>query len=314
MNRGTRTLRKDESYRYAFERMKQSISEGFPLEAICMVESIASDRLLSYAVGKGLVSGLPEKLVKLGLHQLIVIVSKSASTTKDHHTDNLMLSLDMWREERNQLVHSACKSFPGTATSRTPNQFDQDSRRVGQEGIELARQMVRWQQTKHRQVNSVSVLSPEAMQRRRENRRFWQKFIDTVRFDHADQPRPIHGLDNWVKIPLPAPIKWVTAYRTDEGCAQIGLFLGKSATRNAAFLRELARRAREIRSKTGLDLKPNRSFGIRREIQWDAPSTEPEQLAWLTEHANKYVNVLRPLLNEFVEGKRKNRIERSVSH
>jgi hypothetical protein len=45
---------------------------------------------------------------------------------------------------------------------------------------------------------------PAAADRRIQDRAFWQRFIDGVRFDHPDQTAPRHGGHNWVKIDMPS--------------------------------------------------------------------------------------------------------------
>ncbi|MEZ5903806.1 MAG: hypothetical protein R3C69_01395 [Geminicoccaceae bacterium] len=69
------------------------------------------------------------------------------------------------------------------------------------------------------------VVDPEGARIRREsNREFWQRFIETACFEHPDQPTPRHGTNNSVRIPLPPPARWLTAYRS-EGEGEAGLFL-----------------------------------------------------------------------------------------
>ena len=46
MSKEIKNFAKGESYKDAFERIKLSLEQGFPLEAISLIESILSDRLL----------------------------------------------------------------------------------------------------------------------------------------------------------------------------------------------------------------------------------------------------------------------------
>ncbi|MER8849832.1 hypothetical protein [Mesorhizobium australicum] len=70
-----------------------------------------------------------------------------------------------------------------------------------------------------------SVVDPDRVNRRGVNRSFWQRFIDQVQFEHADQLPPRHGGDNWVRIPLPEPLGWLTGFRSTGPRAVVGLFL-----------------------------------------------------------------------------------------
>jgi hypothetical protein len=94
-------------------------------------------------------------------------------------------------------------------------------------------------------------VAPERAAKRAENRAFWQKFIDTVHFDHPDQPPPMHGGNNWVRIPLPSPAKWLTVYRKQDG--RMGAFL--LAEKGSDLIGMLAEDMESIRLETGLPME-----------------------------------------------------------
>jgi hypothetical protein len=133
---------------------------------------------------------------------------------------------------------------------------------------------------------------------REANRAFWQRFIDTVRFDHPDQPPPRHGGNNWVRIPLPPPARWLTAFRYGD---ELGFFLAWE--KDSTLYNDLAREADALRQETGLpDLRfhqMNRpdledAIGINRAVaSLDGPDG---QIAWLADTANRLVAALRPRL------------------
>ncbi len=127
------------------------------------------------------------------------------------------------------------------------------------------------------------------------NRAFWQRFIDTIHFDHAAQAPPRHGGNNWVKLPFPPPITWITAYRNKS---EAGVFFRLSDEAGRSLYDELAGQADELCRETGLplvlDMKSSDPFsGTISATRSIGPSTEAEQLAWLCMAANRFVNAFR---------------------
>ncbi len=151
--------------------------------------------------------------------------------------------------------------------------------------------------------NEATSFDPDKANTFQGNRAFWQKFIDQVSFDHPDQPRPRHGGNNWVRIPLPSPAKWLSAYRykdllglslaEEKGTGTLELFLGE---------------ADNLREETGLpglrfhhlgkiDGPP--ALGIDAHV--DDFASDEERIAWLCETSNKLVNALRPRLTAMAD-------------
>lgn len=132
------------------------------------------------------------------------------------------------------------------------------------------------------------------------NRAFWQRFIDTVQFEHPEQAPARHGGDNWVRIPLPPPARWLTAYRL--GVDRAGLFATFTDETGRVALDGLATQLESLRLETGLDVlveiereQPFKgSLAVR---LWDQGDVSEEAiLAWLRGAANRLVNALRPRL------------------
>jgi hypothetical protein len=142
-------------------------------------------------------------------------------------------------------------------------------------------------------------VDPEKAAIRQANRAFWQRFIDGARFDHPDQPQPRHGGNNWVKIPMPSPGRWITVYRYKD---QIGFSI--VAEDAEEVVRALAVEADLIRQETGLpDLRFHRfgapsvedTVGLNR--SQDNFASEEAQIAWCIDVANRLVSALRPRLS-----------------
>ncbi|MER9292204.1 hypothetical protein NKI71_18420 [Mesorhizobium sp. M0510] len=152
-----------------------------------------------------------------------------------------------------------------------------------------------------------NVVDPDRVNRRGINRAFWQRFIDEVQFDHADQLAPRHGGDNWVRVPLPDPLGWLTAFRSTGSRAEVGLFLTFREEDGQALFDEFHNDIAELRGETGLDLvarlKSDRPFhaelGVFRPRSDFAD--EGQQLDWLCHAANRFVSLIRPRLSLMAE-------------
>ncbi len=55
-----------------------------------------------------------------------------------------------------------------------------------------------------------------------ENRDLAAAKLFAARFDHTDQSLPHYGGDNWVKIALSEPARWLTAFRSTGPKAEVG--------------------------------------------------------------------------------------------
>lgn len=128
------------------------------------------------------------------------------------------------------------------------------------------------------------------------NRSFWDRFISTVRFDHPDQTKPTHGGNNWVRISMPRPGRWLTGYRYQDS---LGFYLVQD---DSVDLHGLIEESNAIKDETGLsDLRVEAgkkpgvvTIAISRPIA--EVGNEEAQLRWLTDTANLLVNAIRPRL------------------
>ncbi|WP_052175106.1 hypothetical protein [Paracoccus sanguinis] len=143
-----------------------------------------------------------------------------------------------------------------------------------------------------------TVASPERQATLAANRAFWQRFIDTCRFDHPDQPPPRHGGNNWAKIPLPEPARWITAYRWNDprwkGRAGLTLVEQEGAdlfARLAAMTPEIEMEMAPFPVRWGAILNPSRTC-----FSLDEPLGCTDTIGWLCAASNRMVSVLRPVL------------------
>lgn len=152
-----------------------------------------------------------------------------------------------------------------------------------------------------------SVVDPERANRRGVNRAFWQRFIDQVQFDHADQLPPRHGGDNWVRIPLPEPLGWITGFRSAGTRAEVGLFLTFHGEDGQNLFDGFHNDIAELRSESGLDLvtRLKSAAPFHAELGMFRPRSDlagdEQQLDWLCDAANRFVSLIRPRLSVLAE-------------
>lgn len=153
--------------------------------------------------------------------------------------------------------------------------------------------------------SSEQVVDPEQAAQRLSNRAFWQRFIDGVQFDHPDQFAPRHGGNNWVRIPLPEPVKSMTAYR---GKDKIGFLIALSGDRGFPFYEWLEAQATAISRDNGVDLQfePGPAGSNKGQVNVAIPKValadEAAQQRWLRDTANKLVTLLRPMISRWEDG------------
>lgn len=136
---------------------------------------------------------------------------------------------------------------------------------------------------------------PEKAAARIANRNFWDRFIAEASFDHPDQPPPRHGGNNWVKIGLPSPARWLNAYRY-RGRASLSLV----EEPGSGLIERLIADAPSIQEEFGAE--PLRLHqGNDRSLPAfaiDEPEGATDQMQWLLDASNRLVNALRPRLVE----------------
>jgi hypothetical protein len=126
-------IEKHNSYSEAFNRIKESIKEGFYFEAIAIEESIICDRLYSIYVMKGKMSKKDISKITVGdfvrfkdLEELIPNPTKSEI-------------VKFW-EKRCIAIHQICKSYPKTSTIDI-NSFLEDASNTSRMGLNLSKKL-----------------------------------------------------------------------------------------------------------------------------------------------------------------------------
>lgn len=152
------------------------------------------------------------------------------------------------------------------------------------------------------EARTEAVIDPEGVQKREADAAFWQAFCDRVKFDHPDQPPARRGGFGWVKLPMPAPVDRIAAYRTAKGAA--GFFFRLKGDEGQIIFEELSAARERLEVEIGMPLSgqdgKDEPFEIMISMAYPGdPFDDDAYLAWLLENANRVVSILRPFLAQF---------------
>lgn len=150
------------SYREAWARVRAAQRDGYFFEAITLLESIMSDRIISHLM---LVRGPGWQELKrrhLPFAQLIQHWGSTAGgPIQAGPYANLVQAVDQWRTRRNRLAHGMAKP-PAGAPPAYVEQFVAEAQSAAQEGEVLARLLANWcRQAKRRALLKGSGEGPQ---------------------------------------------------------------------------------------------------------------------------------------------------------
>lgn len=136
-----KNMEKYKSYRFAFDRIKQSLKEEFPLEALALEESIICDRLRSYCEANNLPT-ITKRGNPCGLHDLIDKIKKHIEDNPSANCPELnefLTSADSWRDKRNTMIHRVVRTEKsGEAPEISHKDFIPTAMKYAKAGQDLA--------------------------------------------------------------------------------------------------------------------------------------------------------------------------------
>lgn len=152
----TKNVKKYESYKYAFERLKEATEGEFFLESVIIAESIISDRLLSYLVERlqnlDLTEKIPNERTSLG--ELIRKWRQLEQKVPYKDWEDLISEVDKWRGDRNECAHGLVKSHPGSPT-KPVEEFLNKASDCALQGKKLARDVCNWTQRRKSEMRKI---------------------------------------------------------------------------------------------------------------------------------------------------------------
>ena len=140
------TFNDQKSSRYAFahSRIRRAMSSGFYLEALTILESMITDRLLASldhrlgvarVANRGLCNLIERHRNEMGLD--------TAASADGKQVADVFEALDTWRKERNDLIHGFGKCIPGSALEN-PSALIGRAEQAAEEGVVLFRMLDSW--------------------------------------------------------------------------------------------------------------------------------------------------------------------------
>lgn len=133
----------------------------------------------------------------------------------------------------------------------------------------------------------------------------WWRPILEMRFDDPDQDPPALHWPNHVRVPLPWPKTWITAYKNEAATGSSGAFLaGRESDLNPLLdlLEPLDELLTELPAGTSLrNGIPSGKFSLYTDRANETFASEDDCRTWLTATLNQYVNALRPRLKRLSE-------------
>jgi hypothetical protein len=131
--------------------------------------------------------------------------------------------------------------------------------------------------------------------------RFWAEFVDGLKLDDPEQPKPRPARIGYITLPLPARTSWLTVYRGVQP-GRVGVFL--SSWRNTPggnAMQAIVKDWDAVKDELGGTAKLRKTPDGRDTIgdsltvgSLDQADVRKRAFAWLAERVNTFVNVMRP--------------------
>lgn len=156
-------------------------------------------------------------------------------------------------------------------------------------------------------VDEPDEAEPEVVPRVEANRqaeyRAWWAPVIAAPLDDPDQEPPKLFWPNNVRLPLPWPQTWITAFREGGPTGRVGISTAGRRGADQPMMEYLRPRMEEILEAlpAGFKFRPNSSVNdscLRIDRQCSEFNSEDEIREWFVEMINAMVNVLRPVLKE----------------
>lgn len=143
------------------------------------------------------------------------------------------------------------------------------------------------------------------------NRQFWDQFINTMVFNHAEQEKPRHGGRNWVKIPFYSAVERIQCFRA-KAEKYICVFMYFNGVGGLEAYEKIMDKWSEFESSLpGLEHSiASHGFPeifIKHSVDITDESTVEEQLTWLRETSNKFVDIFGPVFEAIERDERRDK-------
>jgi len=136
------------------------------------------------------------------------------------------------------------------------------------------------------------------------NRQFWDKFINSVIFNHSDQDKPRHGGKNWVKIPFYKPVERIQCFRAKTKNSYICVYMNFNGDNGTTAYERILEQWDDVSSQIPGVLHQINKNGhpeifIKHTVDITNEATETEQLEWLSTTSNQFIDTFGPIFEAF---------------
>jgi len=149
---------------------------------------------------------------------------------------------------------------------------------------------------------TAAEIDPERSALAAQSERFWTEFLDVLKLDDPEQPKPRPARLGYITFPLPARTSWLTVYRGVQP-GRVGVFL--SSWRNTPggnAMQAIVKDWDAVKDELGGTAKLSKTTRGTLDTIIDSlqvgsleqPEVRKKAFAWLAERVNTFVNVLRP--------------------
>lgn len=168
---------------------------------------------------------------------------------------------------------------------------------IGEDGVPLS-----YVSQEASEGNTDPIIDPDREAAKAAEKAFWQAFIDEIVFDHPDQTKPRHGGHGWVRMLLPDPVGWMTAYRTKDGNG--GLFIRCKGDDGELVCAEFEDAKPQLETALEftfeLETKKTDPFEAMLSIPFDGNAKDDLAFGtWLNTITPKVVSTFRPFISQF---------------
>jgi hypothetical protein len=148
---------------------------------------------------------------------------------------------------------------------------------------------------------SVEEIDPERKVVGDAQQRFWAEFVDGLKLDDPEQPKPRPARIGYITLPLPARTSWLTVYRVLQP-GKVGVFLSSWRNTPGGYaMQAIVDDWDAVKDELGGSAKLGKTSDGRPTVidsltvgSLDQAEVRKRAFSWLAERVNTFVNVMRP--------------------
>jgi hypothetical protein len=148
---------------------------------------------------------------------------------------------------------------------------------------------------------NIAEIDPERRAVGDAQQRFWAEFVDGLKLDDPEQPKPRPARIGYITLPLPARTSWLTVYRVVQP-GKVGVFLSSWRNTPGGYaMQAIVNDWDAVKHELGGSARLGETSDGRPTIidsltvgPLDQAEVRKRAFSWLAERVNTFVNVMRP--------------------